>query len=271
MDFHPRPTQLLHPAVPPDAGAVVERSEPAGVFLDDHDDREVVERHRHVEPPHALERGIGGTAGGIGFADRADAPGSVAGTDPGRGVHGDLVAVDNEMSAPGTQLGEALGVQCHAVARPEHMALFLNHREEALPGEIKLDALGLVHDDPQGLQRIDDLDAVSVDVLMQPVVVDGVGQMHSGLLVGVAAVLSAATARNQHEGVFDREVGVVADTGDQKDPAGAVMGVEVGAVIEVAIRGSRPGDWLGHLVHGVFVKWSERHAVSSINRFNSPP
>jgi hypothetical protein len=24
-------------------------------------------------------------------------------------------------------------------------------------------------------------------------------------------------------------------------------------------------------VYGVFVKWSERHAVSSINRFNSPP
>ena len=59
--------------------------------------------------------------------------------------------------------------------------LFLHDVEQAFPGEIDGDALGLVEHDPQLVQRLDDLDAVAVDVLVEPVLVDGVGKVHRGL------------------------------------------------------------------------------------------
>ena len=151
------------------------------------------------------------------------------------------------------------------------MALLLHYREQAFPGEVEFDALGLLHDDPNRLQRIHDLDAVPVDVLVKPVLVDGVGKVHRGLLMGVTAVLAAAATGDQHVGVLDPEVGVVADAGDQEDLSGAVMGVEVGAVVEVTVRGARPGDRLGDLVDGVFIERSEHQGASPISRFSSPP
>ncbi|COX01231.1 Uncharacterised protein [Mycobacterium tuberculosis] len=63
--------------------------------------------------------------------------------------------------------------------------------------------------------------------------------MHRGLYVRTP---------DQHERVFHAQVRVVADTGDQKDVPGAVVGVEVGAVVEVAVGGARPGDRLGKLM-----------------------
>ncbi len=57
--------------------------------------------------------------------------------------------------------------------------------------------------------------------------------------------------------VLDPEVGVVADTGDDEDVAGAVVSVEVGAVVEVAVGGAGPGDRLGDLVYRVLVERSE--------------
>ena len=154
--------------------------------------REVVECHRHVQPPHALERGIGGPARRLGLADRADAPGPVAAADPGGRVDGDLFAVDHDVPAPRTQLGEPLRVQRHPVAGAQDVALLLNDREECLPGQVAGDPLGLVEHDAQRLQRFDDLDAVAVDVLLQSVLVDGVGQMHRGLRVTQSDPVAAA-------------------------------------------------------------------------------
>ena len=104
--------------------------------------------------------------------------------------------------APTAHLGEPLRVQRHAGARPQHVPLLLDDVEQPVPGEVDGDALGLVEDDPQLVQRFGDLDAVAQHVLVQPVLVDAVTQMHRGL--GVAAP-------HQDERVLDPEVGVVAD------------------------------------------------------------
>ena len=53
--------------------------------------------------------------------------------------------------------------------------------------------------------------------------------------MAVSAESAASAAGNQEECVLDPEVGVVAETGDQEDVAGAVVGVEIGTVIEVAV------------------------------------
>ena len=51
------PAQLLLAAVGPDARGVVEDAEAVGLLLDDDDDRVVVEAHRHVQPPKAVDGG----------------------------------------------------------------------------------------------------------------------------------------------------------------------------------------------------------------------
>ena len=61
------------------------------------------------------------------------------------------------------------------------------------------------------MQRIDDLDAVAVDVLIEPVLVDGVGQVHRGLSVALA---------DEQERVFHPQVRVVADSADDEDVGG---------------------------------------------------
>ncbi len=130
------------------------------------------------------------------------------------------------------------------------MRLFLDDVEQAFPGEIGCDALGFVENDPQLVQRFDDLDAVAIDVLVESVLVDGIGQVDRGL--GVAAA-------DEQERVLDPEVGVVTDTADHEDVAGAVVGVEVGAIVEVAVRGTRPRNWLGNLMYREFVERSEHY------------
>ena len=195
----------------------------------------------------------GGSAGrpaGSGFADRPDAPGPVAAADPGGGVDGDLLAVHDDPAAPAAELGEPLRVQRHTIARAHDVRLLLDDVEQAFPGEIGCDAFGFVEDDAQLVQRLDDLDAVTVDVLVEPVLVDGVGQVHRGL--GVAAP-------DEQERVLHPEVGVVADAADDEDVAGAVVGVEVGAIVEVAVRRTRPRDGLGDLMNRELVERSEHY------------
>src|SRR6201988_2053582 len=149
---------------------------------------------------------------------------------PGFGVDGDFLAVDDDPTAPAAQLGESLRVERHPVTRTQNVRLFLDDIEQPFPGEIGGDAFGFVEDQAPFVQRLLDLDPVAVVGLVEPVLVDRVGEMHRGL--GVAAP-------DEHERVLDSEVGVVADAADDKNVAGAVVGVEVGAVVEVAVRGPR--------------------------------
>ena len=66
------------------------------------------------------------------------------------------------------------------------MPLLLDDVEQPVPRQVDGDALGLVHDDAQLVQRFDDLDAVADDVLVEPVLVDGVGQMYGGCVLLVS-------------------------------------------------------------------------------------
>ena len=58
-------------------------------------------------------------------------------------------------------MGEPLGVQRHAITGPQDVRLLLDDVEQAFPGEISCDAFGFVEDDPQFVQRVDDVDAVT--------------------------------------------------------------------------------------------------------------
>jgi hypothetical protein len=109
---------------------------------------------------------------------------------------------------------------------------------------------GSTEGQPQFAQRLDDLDPVAVDVLVEPVLVDGVREVHSGLTIA---------APDEDECIFDPQVGVVADAADHKDISGAVVGVEVGAIVEVAVRGTRPRDRLGDLMYRELVERSEHY------------
>jgi len=139
--------------------------------------------------------------------------------------------------------------------------LFLDDGEQAFPGEIGCDAFGFVEGQPQFVQRLDDLDPVSVDVLIEPVLIDGVRNVHRGLRV---------PAPDQEERVLDSQVGIVADAADHEDVSGAVVGVVVGTIVEVAVRGTRPRDRLGNLMYRVLVERSEHYLSSPIRRFISP-
>ena len=226
MDVDQRPAELLDPAVLPDPGAVVERAVAVGALLDDQADGELLELHRDVEPPHALERRVGRRSRRLRLPHGADPPGAVPAAEPGGRVDGDLLAVDHDGAAPGAQLGEALGVEGDPAAGAQHVRLLLDDVAGALPGQVGGDPLGLLEDDPDLLERVGDLDAVVADVRVHPVLVDQVGEVHGGLL---------AVAGDQEERVLGAEVGVVAQPGDHEDVAGAVVGVEVGAVVEVAV------------------------------------
>ena len=156
----------------------------------------------------------------------------------------------DDPSAPAAELREPLRVERHPVAGPQDVRLFLDDVEQSFPGEIGCDAFGFVEDQPQFAQRLDDLDAVPVDVLVEPVLVDGVRNVHRGLRI---------PAPDKHERVLDAKVGVVADTADQEDVSGAVVGVEVGAIIEVAVGGPWPRDRLGYLMYRELVERSEHY------------
>ena len=142
------------------------------------------------------------------------------------------------------------------------MRLLLHYVEQPFPGQVDGDALGFLEDHPQLVQWLDDLDAVAVHMLVEPVLVDAVAQVHRGLGV---------TATDQHERILDPEVGVVADAGDQEDVAAAVVGVEVGTVVEVAVRGTGPRDGLRELVYREFVDRSEHYASSPMSRRSNVP
>ena len=100
-------------------------------------------------------------------------------------------------------LREPLRVQ-HLAERPgpHHVRLLLDDREQPPPVEVHGDALGLLEDDAQLLQRLGDLDPVVADALVEAVVVEGVAEVHGGLLVSAA---------DEDEGVLGAEVGVVAE------------------------------------------------------------
>jgi hypothetical protein len=83
------------------------------------------------------------------LADGSDAPRSVPGPDPHRRVHGDLLAVDNDVPAPRTELRKPLRVEGHPSTRAQNVPLLLDDVEQPVPGEIEGHTFGLVQHDAQ--------------------------------------------------------------------------------------------------------------------------
>jgi hypothetical protein len=179
------------------------------------------------------------------------------------------IQTDGSTVISSTQLREPLGVQRHPVPGAQHVGLFLDDVEQSVPRQVGGDAIGLVEDDPQPVQRLVDLDAIPQHVLIEPVLVDRVGQVHRGLRVAAQAESAASAAGNQDERVLDPEVGVVPDAGDEEDVPGPVVCVEVGPVVEVAVRRPRPSDRLRNLVNGKLIHWAKHHALPSDPRVAS--
>ena len=152
------------------------------------------------------------------------------------------------------------------------MPLLLHDVEQSVPRQVDGHALGLVHHDAQFVQWIGDIDAVTEHVLVHSVLVDRIRKMHGRLYIAWFDVAAgAAPAPDKHESVLDSEVGVVPDAGDEEDVAGAVVRVEVGPVIEVAVRRPRPCDRLRNLVDGEFVHGAEHQASPPMRRRRSAP
>jgi hypothetical protein len=106
----------------------------------------------------------------------------------------------------------------------------MNGRERAVPGKVEADSVLIaVAGQPDPPQRLEHLNAVRADPLVEPVGTERVGEPHRPLPV---------TAPYGRVGVGDAQVGVYAEAGDQEDVARAVVAGEIAAVVEVAVAGS---------------------------------
>ena len=226
-----RPAELFDPAVGPHPLGVVEGAVAVGPLLRHHDDLELLEAQRHVEPPEPPAPAlVGGAARGVRIADRADPPRTVAAAEPGGGVDGERRAGDPHLTGPRAHLREPRALQDVAEPVADHMRLFLDRRERALPGEVEADpVLVAVAHHPHTLERVEDLDAVGTDPLVHAIRTERVGE---------ACRVHRVAQLHGGVGVDHAEVGVGPEAGDHEDLAGAVVRVEVAAVVEVLVAGA---------------------------------
>ncbi len=244
VDCRTHAIELFHPAVWPPSRAVIQAAMAVRVLLDDQENLVVVEGQRQIQPPHPAERGVR-PACGLGLADGPDPPRPVPAAH--RGVGGDVkaVAVDVDPPLPVAKLGKAAGLQRHSAFRVHRMRVLQRGGKQAAPPQVNRDALGFGNGQVQFLQGFDDVEPVSVDVLVEPVVVDRVAESDGGLDVATS---------DEQVGVFDTQSGVIADPGQRHETPVAVKHIEVRAVVEVAIRGVRGADRHRCLVDGVLVE-----------------
>ena len=131
-----RPAELLDPAVGPHPLGVVERAVPVGLLLHDHDDLEVVEAQRHVEPPEAaaacrvssaMRPGPSASPTGRMPHERSRLPSQVDGSTA------IVCAAGAHLTRPRSHLREARALEDGAVAVVDDVRLLLDRRERALP------------------------------------------------------------------------------------------------------------------------------------------
>ncbi len=82
--------------------------------------------------------------------------------------------------------------------------------------------------------------------MLEAAVAEGIGEVNGALMVA---------ASHERERVGDAKVRIHAEPGDQKEVVGAIVGVEVAAVIRVAVGAGDVCQRQRHLVQRVFVKW----------------
>ena len=140
------------------------------------------------------------------------------------------------------------------------MRQLLHDVEESVPRQVEGDPFGGFEGEADRVEWVDHLYAVAADVLVEAILIDCVGQVDRGLFVA---------ASDHDERILDPEVGVVAQAGHEEDVAGAVVGVEVAPVVEVAVRAARPCNRLGQLMNRILVEWSQHQISSSSSRCSS--
>jgi hypothetical protein len=131
------------------------------------------------------------------------------------------------------------------------MRWLVDHRVGARPGEVEPESV-MVEDHAEPFEWIEDLDPVGAHLLNPAVVTKSIGHADRELPVSLT---------DGGVGVDDPEVRIDPETGDQKNLAGPVMGVQVTTIVGVAVAGHHVSHGQRYLVHGVFVE-GHRHEVS---------
>ena len=108
---------------------------------------------------------------------------------------------------------------------------------------------GLTHE-TQSLQRLEHLDPHRTDPQIGPIT-ERTGGAHDELLVAEP---------HRDEGISRAEIGILTKTENRHPPAVEVEGVEVIAVVEVAVTRRRVGDPIGRLMNGEVVPRRHCHA-----------
>ena len=157
---------------------------------------------------------------------------------------GDVLSRHLDLAGPAAGLGEAHGVEQYAAVAPHVLARLLEGRDRALPHEIEGEVVvvGLEHE-AQARERLEHLHAEGADGVVHAVAELSRCPHH----------VVPAPAADDREGVLHREVRVLAHPHHQEQLVARTVEVEVVAIVEIAIAGSRVPDGLRHLVNRVIV------------------
>jgi hypothetical protein len=252
VELGPAEVVGLPVGVVPDPDPLLERAVPVGLFLDDVEDLVVVELHRRVVPDAGHLAAFAPDAGGFGLADRPDAPGPVPHAPPGLGLDGEGLAGDLEGPGPAAVLAEPGGVEGQAAEVADLLLGLLERGVGALEGHVQRQGvLGGLEDEADLLQRLHHLDPQRAGGQVHPVVELPAGA-HDPVLVAPA---------DDGEGVLGAKVRVEAEPQHEEEVARAVVGVEVVAVVEVAVAGPDVADGFRDLVDREVVAGRE-HVLS---------
>jgi len=245
FDLGPRPAELLHPAVGPDSLGIAQRPVAVGVLLQDHDQRAALETQRQVQPPEPGHR-LRGAPWRLAFADGPDSPGPVPGARPTVVGHIELAPGDPEPAAPAAELAKPGRVHDRPVAGQQQVRFLFDGRERPGPVQVEVQAgVGGVAGQVQPSQRLDHVDPVAAHLLVEAALGQCIGEAQARLLV---------PDPRSGVGVDDAQVRVDAEPGHQEDLTGAVMGVEVAAVVEVPVAARHPVHRNRSLVDRVFIE-----------------
>ena len=221
--------------------------------------RVVVEAQRRPAPPHPTE--LVRLPRRLGFADRANAPRTIAGRDVPLGRDRDRVAVDTQFSRPCADAREARRVEQDAVAVAPDVLRLRDRSVRRFVREVEADAVlvGVAHD-AHLVERLDHLDAIRAD-LLEHLVVGSRARRADGPLP-----IAAAHGRVR---VDHPEVRVHAHAGDEERVGLAVDALVDAPVVDVAVAARDVAHRQRDLVDRIFVERVElqhRNLQSSSGR-----
>ncbi len=233
----------------------------AGPLLNDGDHGVVLEPHRGVDPEES-SRGVGGPdARRFRLTDRTDPPRAIPRSPPSVRGETDLSVTDFEGAVPGSDLGEAGGVEDDPVELPIEMAGLEVGLGESLVHGVEFDTPLVGLDDHSHLfEPFDHLDPDRSHRGIHPIGAEGLGGADHPVVL---------TPQDGNERVRHAQVGVLADSDDCEELVrspvyvASAMDVEVVAIVEVAIRGPHVAHGLGDLMDRVVVKGGQ-HGDSSV-------